>query len=136
MKPPPPRHILVRGVNWLGDAVMTTPAVLRLRERFPETRITLLCPEKLKDLWSSHPAIDRVATFASDEGLPSVSRKLRSIQADLAVIFPNSLRSALEAWLAGIPRRVGSGKIPRSWLLTDRVASPAGIVRMRKRTVE
>ncbi|MEY4690833.1 MAG: lipopolysaccharide heptosyltransferase [Verrucomicrobiota bacterium] len=136
MKPPPPRHILVRGVNWLGDAVMTTPAVLRLRERFPETRITLLCPEKLKDLWSSHPAIDRVATFASDEGLPSVSRKLRSIHADLAVIFPNSLRSALEAWLAGIPRRVGSGKIPRSWLLTDRVASPAGIVRMRKRTVE
>ena len=130
------RHLVIRGVNWLGDAVMTTPAVLRLRERFPDTRITLLCPEKLRDLWASHPAIDEVATFAPGEGLLPVSRNLRSIGADLAVIFPNSFRSALEAWAAGIPRRVGSGGFPRSWLLTDRVASPPGLVRMRKRTLE
>jgi heptosyltransferase-2 len=131
-----PRHILIRGVNWLGDAVMTTPAVLRLRERFPGARITLLCPDKLRDLWTSHPAIDQVATFAPGEGLLSVSRNLRSIGADLAVVFPNSFRSAIEVWAAGIPRRVGSGRFPRTWFLTDRVASPQGIVRMRKRTVE
>lgn len=130
------RHLVIRGVNWLGDAVMTTPAVLRLRERFPDTRITLLCPEKLRDLWASHPAIDEVMTFSPGEGLLPVSRNLRSIGADLAVIFPNSFRSALEAWSAGIPRRVGSGGFPRSWLLTDRVVSPPGLVRMRKRTVK
>jgi heptosyltransferase-2 len=55
-----PRRILVRGVNWLGDAVMTTPALQRLRERFPEARITILTPEKLADLWLNHPAIDEV----------------------------------------------------------------------------
>jgi heptosyltransferase II len=53
-------RILVRGVNWLGDAVMSTPALLRLRERFPGAHITLLTPEKLSDLWLHHPAVDRV----------------------------------------------------------------------------
>ena len=136
MKPERAGHVVIRGVNWLGDAVMTTPAVQRLRERFPDARITLLCADKLRDLWTSHPAIDQVTTFAPREGLLSVSRKLRSIDADLAVVFPNSLRSALEAWTAGIPRRVGSGGFPRTWFLTDRVASPPGVARMRKRTVE
>jgi heptosyltransferase-2 len=42
-----PRRILVRGVNWLGDAVMTTPALLRLREKFHDAHIALLCPGKL-----------------------------------------------------------------------------------------
>ena len=44
-------RILVRGTNWLGDAVMTTPALLRLREKFPDAHIALLTPEKLRDLW-------------------------------------------------------------------------------------
>ena len=45
-----PRRILVRGTNWLGDAVMTTPALLRLREKFPAAHIALLTPEKLRGL--------------------------------------------------------------------------------------
>ena len=128
------RHIVIRGVNWLGDAVMTTPAVLRLRERFPQAQITVLCAEKLRDLWTSHPAIDHVRTFAPGEGWRSVARNVRSINADLAVIFPNSFRSALEVWWAGIPRRVGSGSFPRTAFLTDHVATNPGTVRMRKRT--
>ena len=52
---PPPKSILVRGVNWLGDAVMSTPALLRLREAFPGARITILTPAKLSDLWRHHP---------------------------------------------------------------------------------
>ncbi|MBW8864797.1 MAG: lipopolysaccharide heptosyltransferase II, partial [Verrucomicrobia bacterium] len=46
-----PGRILVRGVNWLGDAVMTTPALLRLREHFPAAHITIFTPDKLKELW-------------------------------------------------------------------------------------
>ena len=45
--PAAPR-ILVRGTNWLGDAVMTTPALLRLREKFPDAHIALLTPDKLR----------------------------------------------------------------------------------------
>ena len=52
----PRESILVRGVNWLGDAVMTTPALQRLREARPAARIVLLTPEKLAGLWPGHPA--------------------------------------------------------------------------------
>ena len=62
-----PRRILVRSVNWLGDAVMTTPALQRLSERFPVAHITLLTHEKLADLWLHHPSIDAVMTFRTGE---------------------------------------------------------------------
>ena len=52
---PEPRRILIRGVNWLGDAVMTTPAIQRLREAYPTANITLLTHEKLADIWRAHP---------------------------------------------------------------------------------
>jgi len=62
---PDPR-ILVRGVNWLGDAVMTTPALQRLRERFPRAHITLLTLEKLGDMWLHDPSINELQTFSAD----------------------------------------------------------------------
>ena len=74
--PSAPR-ILVRGTNWLGDAVMTTPALLRLREKFPDAHIALLTPEKLRDLWMNHPAVDETISFAPGENVFSVGRKLR-----------------------------------------------------------
>src|SRR5882672_6438931 len=96
---PAPRRILVRGVNWLGDAVMTTPALLRLRERFPEAHVTLFTHEKLRDLWLAtpqsggaglhHPALNEVISFAAGEGLFSVGRKLRERNFDLALVLPN-----------------------------------------------
>ena len=136
MRPQPqPRRILVRGVNWLGDAVMTTPALLRLRERFPEAHITLLTAEKLGDLWKSHPAINEVVVFSPAEGLLLVSRRLGPGAYDLALILPNSPRSALELWLARIPRRIGYARPWRNWLLTGRVLPRSGVVRMRKRSI-
>jgi len=127
------QRILVRGVNWLGDAVMTTPALQRLRERYPGARITLLTQDKLADLWEHHPAIDEVLTFQRGEGVRLVGRRLKSRRFDLALLFPNSPRSALEAWFGGVPERVG-GRWPwRNWLLTKAVPHPAGLPRMRKR---
>ena len=152
---PSPRRILVRGVNWLGDAVMTTPALLRLREKFPAAHITLLGPEKLADLWEHHPAVDEVISIQAGEGVFSVGEKLRSHKAslaptggegrgegatspckfDLALVLPNSPRSALEAFLAGIPRRIGYSRPWRNFFLTQAAASRAGAVKMRKKTV-
>ena len=62
-----PRRILVRGVNWLGDAVMSTPALQRLREALPAAQITLLTHEKLANLWQRHPSLDAVMTFSPGE---------------------------------------------------------------------
>lgn len=130
-----PKNLLIRGVNWLGDAVMTTPAILRLRERFPQARITLLASARLADLWLGHPGLDRTITFSPGESPWSVGRRLRGEGFDAAVVFPNSLRSALEAWWARIPCRVGSAGHWRRLLLTHPVASPRDRPRLRKRGV-
>ncbi len=139
MNPPstiaPPGRILVRGVNWLGDAVMTTPALLRLREAHPEAHIALLTHEKLAGLWQQHPAVDSVLTFANGENVWSVAGRLRAEQFQTALILPNSTRSALEAWLARIQHRVGYDGAGRNWLLTQPIQPRPEARPMRKRSV-
>ena len=131
---PPPRRILVRGVNWLGDAVMTTPALIRLREKYRGAHITLLTPAKLRDLWQQHPAVDEVIGFNAGEGVFSVGRKLRAGNFDLALVLPNSPRSAIETWLAQVPQRIGYARSWRNWFLTRVIPTRPGHVVMRKRT--
>ena len=72
--------ILVRGTNWLGDAVMTTPALMRLREKFPDAHITLLTPEKLADLWTNHPAVNETIPFPPGKNVFLTGIKLRAGQ--------------------------------------------------------
>lgn len=153
-----PRRLLVRGVNWIGDAVMTTPALLRLREALPDTHIALLTHEKLAGLWQGHPAVNEVITFAPREGVFSVARRLRragDFQSpsrvlvakdgdcksptrgfDAALVLPNSIRSGLEVRLAGIPRRIGFAGSWRNWLLTEAVSWRTDVVKMRKRSAD
>ena len=157
-----PRRILVRGTNWLGDAVMTTPALARLREKFPDAHIALLTPEKLRELWLHHPAINEVLTVAPGESVFSVGRKLRrwgetageparedarptnaiskpgAGRFDLALVLPNSPRSAIETWLAGILHRIGCARPWRDFFLTQTVEPRSGAVPrcgMQKRSV-
>jgi heptosyltransferase-2 len=130
-----PRRVLVRGTNWLGDAVMTTPTLMRLRKKFPDAHIALLAPEKLGDLWANHPAISETISFAPEENVFSVGKKLRAGNFDLALVLPNSHRSALEVWLAGIPQRIGYARPWRNLFLTQTIAPRAGSVKMHKRSV-
>ena len=130
---PTPRRILVRGVNWLGDAVMTTPALLRLREKFPSAHVALLCPEKLADLWKQQPAVNETIPFTAVESIFSIGKKIRAKKFDLALVLPNSPRSALEVYLTGIPQRIGYARPWRNFFLTQAVAARTGIEKMRKR---
>ena len=129
------KRILVRGVNWLGDAVMSTPALLRLREARPEAHITLLTPRKLAELWPQHPALDAVISFEAGENVWRVARRLRQKKFDLALVLPNSPRSALEVWLAGIPERVGYARNWRNFFLTRCVPPRTGEQKMQKRSL-
>jgi heptosyltransferase II len=134
MTAPEPRRIVVRGVNWLGDAVMSTPALLRLREAKPDAHITLLTPAKLAEIWRQHPALDAVEVFEAGESVWSVGRRLSGGNFDLGLVLPNSPRSALELRLAGVPRRVGYAGPWRDWLLTQAVGVRSGAVMMHKRS--
>jgi heptosyltransferase-2 len=127
-------RILVRGVNWLGDAVMTTPALQRLRAAFPQAQITLLTPEKLAELWKHAPGIDGIVTFAPGESPFSIGRRLRPEKFHRALVFPNSPRSALEVWLARIPERIGYSRPWRNWFMTRTISTRPGHLKMRKRS--
>lgn len=119
-------RILVRAVNWVGDAVMTTPALGVLRERFPRAEITLLANPLVAQLFSPHEWVDRVITFERNgvhkgiAGRLRLAAHLRAQAFDAAIILPNSFESALIPWLAGIPVRLGKSSDGRSLLLTAR----------------
>ncbi len=129
---PPVEKILVRSVNWLGDAVMSTCALQRLRQARPLARITLLSPAKLAGLWEGQPFLDEVMTFSPSENIFEAARSLGEKKFSLGIAFPNSIRSALELWLARIPRRIGRARRFRALFLTDAVNVRPEARRMRK----
>jgi heptosyltransferase-2 len=113
---------------------MTTPALQRLREALPDAHLTLLTHQKLGDLWQHHPSLNAIVTFTEGESPWSIARRLRAEHYQAALVLPNSLRSALQVWLARIPMRVGYARRWRSCLLTQTVARRQGHVDMHKRS--
>lgn len=118
-------NILVRGTNWLGDAVMTTPALQRLRTSFPDSRITLLVPPRIIGLFEGASYVDACLAYRRrEEGVTAFFRTrqaLRSTGIDLAVLFQNAFEAALLAWLSGAGLRVGFADQWRGPLLTHRL---------------
>lgn len=101
-----PFEILVRSSNWLGDAVMGIPAVEACKAGRPDARVTVLAPEKLAALWRRVPAVDEVIGIKPGENPRQLAKRIgRSF--DVAILFPNSLRAALEARALKVPRLVG-----------------------------
>jgi len=113
-----PFRILIRATNWLGDAVMSVPAVRVIKRGRRDAHVTILTPAKLSALWKNVAEVDEIIEIKTGEGVFDVAKKLRR-DFDAAILFPNSLRVALEAWLAGIPRRVGYPGHRRRWLLNQ-----------------
>jgi lipopolysaccharide heptosyltransferase II len=125
-----PFRILIRSSNWLGDAVMSAPAVRAIKLGRPDARVTILTRDKLADFWRAMPEVDEVIGVPEDAGVLKVAWRIRK-RFDVAVLFPNSARSALEAWLAGIPRRVGYLGHKREWMLNQIVPEPKKQLRPR-----
>jgi lipopolysaccharide heptosyltransferase II len=117
-RPLQPFRILIRSTNWLGDAVMSVPAVRAIKAGRPDTHVTILAPAKLAQIWQAVPEVDEVIAIEKRDGVFGVARRICG-KFDVAILFPNSVRSALEAWLAGIPRRVGYPGHRRAWLLNQ-----------------
>ena len=123
----------MRGVNWLGDAVMTMPALCRLREAYPDAHIAVLTPAKLADLYACQPAVDALVTTTRDEPALHLARRLRAENYDLGLIFTNSLGSAYPLWRAGIPQRIGYAEGTRRLLLTHPVRRGRDMGKIRRR---
>jgi lipopolysaccharide heptosyltransferase II len=119
-----PFRILIRSSNWLGDAVMSVPAVRAIKNGRPDVHVTIAAAVKIAPMWKLIPEVDAIIPLPKGS-LPSVVRLLKQqIPFDVAILFPNSLRVALESWLSGIPRRVGYRGHWRSWLVNQIVREP------------
>jgi heptosyltransferase II len=117
-------RILIRSSNWLGDAVMSVPAVRAIKNGRPDARVTVAAPVNIAPMWKLVPEVDTIIPLPNDSLLPVISLLKRQRNFDVAILFPNSLRVALESWLSGIPRRVGYRGHWRRLLLDQTVREP------------
>jgi heptosyltransferase-2 len=120
-------NILIRSTNWIGDAVMTLPAIAAIRNSFPRAKITILVKPWVADIFRLCPDIDEIMLFQSPgphEGLAGkwrIAREIRKKQFDAAILLQNAIEAAIIAFLAGIPVRAGYNSDGRALLLTHSV---------------
>jgi heptosyltransferase II len=123
------RRILVRGTTWLGDAVMTAPALRRLRAAFPAAHVTLLAPPRAAEIFVGSTLVDEVMFYRRrEEGARAflkAARELRRRGVDLALLFQNAFEAALLARLSGARYRVGYDTQGRGRLLTHKLSRTA-----------
>jgi lipopolysaccharide heptosyltransferase II len=118
-----PFRILIRSSNWLGDAVMSVEAVRRIKRGRPDAHVTILAQNKLIEFWRTVPEVDDVIGIENGENAWRVARKIRN-RFEVAILLPNSPRTGLEVWLAGIPRRVGYRRPWRNFFLNQFIPEP------------
>jgi heptosyltransferase-2 len=120
----PPASLLVRATNWLGDAVMTTPALAAVREGFPDARIVLLARPLVAELFRHHPDVDEVMVYERPGrhegalGRLRLAGEVRRRRFDGALLLQNAFDAALIAFLGRIPERAGYPTDGRRFLLT------------------
>src|SRR5437763_4528778 len=122
-------RVVVRGANWVGDAVMAVPALRELRRVLPAAHITLATRAWAEGIFEGADFIDDILITGGGDArgaraLWNEARAWRSRRFDLAVLFPNAFAPALVAALARAPLRVGYAAQGRGLLLTHPLPMP------------
>ncbi|HEB02748.1 MAG TPA: lipopolysaccharide heptosyltransferase II [Nitrospirae bacterium] len=120
-----PERILIRGVNWLGDAVMTMPAIRAVRSARPDAHIALLVKPWVAPIFEHDPHIDEIILYKDIHkgiiGKFRLALQLKNKKFDTAILFQNSFDAALTVFLARIPERIGFDRDGRGWMLTKAI---------------
>jgi len=126
--PAAPQRILVVQPSWVGDAVMATPTLRALRLLYPDAEIAYLLRRYVKPIYTGMPWADRLVTYRTGKtrakagkGLFDLAARLRAGKFDLAILLPNSFKSALMCKMAGIDKVVGYDRDGRGFLLSDKL---------------
>ena len=131
-------RILVRGTNWIGDAVMTLPALSAIRKTYPEARISVLVKPWVADIYQLCPHVDEVILYERPgihDGKGGIFRLVRELKArnfHLAVCLQNAIEAAIITRLAGIPLRAGYNSDGRGFLLTHAVRRTGAIKKVHQ----
>lgn len=128
LQPESIKRVVVRGTNWVGDAVMTIPALRELRRILPEAHITLATRPWAEGLFRDADFLDDILIYDRPRHSPGAVlkqvREWRRRSFDLAVLFQNAFEAAAIAGLARVPFRVGYATDARGRLLTHPLALP------------
>jgi heptosyltransferase-2 len=120
---------LVIAPNWIGDAVMAQPLMALVRRQAPEGRIDVLAPPHVGPVFGAMAEVDDVIEAPNQHGKLQwrerwqLARRLRPSHYDRCYVLPNSAKSALVPFLAGIPERIGHHGEARYWLINRRRVS-------------
>jgi len=102
------KRVVVRGTNWVGDSLMTIPALRALRHVLPDTQITLVIRPGTKGIFSEADFIDEVLVYDRKNAFSVFAqvREWKRRHFDLALLFQNAFEAALIPFLAGVPLRL------------------------------
>jgi heptosyltransferase-2 len=119
-------RVMVRATNWLGDAVMSPPAIRAIRGVFPQAHLAVVAKPWVADLYAREKSIDRVIPYSAKTfgDKRAFSARLRRERFDGTILLQNAFDAALMAWMAGIPARIGYRRDGRGFLLTCAIPVP------------
>jgi heptosyltransferase-2 len=133
------KRLLIRSTNWIGDAVMTTPAVRAIRKGFPNAHIILLAKPWVAPVFENSEHIDRLLAYDGERrhkglfGKFRLARDLEKYDFDAAILLQNAFEAALISFLAGIRIRIGYDTDARRLLLTHAVPC-TNVIRTKHQT--
>ncbi len=130
------KKILIRGVNWIGDAVLTIPAINSVRRAFPDAHISLLVKPWVAEIFKESPDINEIILyeerFNSFSGKFKLARMLKARGFSTAILLQNAFDAAFITWLAGIPDRIGYSRDYRRLFLTRPVPVKKDILKQHQ----
>ena len=118
-------RILIVAPSWVGDAILSEPLVAVLREPLGEPIVDVLAPPWCAAVYARMRGIGHIVENPLGHGelglgrRRALAREIRARAYTYAFILPNSFKSALIPWFAGIPRRIGYAGEGRRALLTE-----------------
>jgi len=129
----PPKNIIVRMPNWIGDLVMATPVLNDLRAHFKDAKITAMCQSNIASVLKHNPNIDEIQSFIKPNGW--IHRKahleivdqLKFGKYDLGILLTNSFSSAWWFYWGNVKNRIGYQNNFRNFLLNYAVPLPNNV---------
>ena len=118
-------NILIRGTNWIGDAILTLPAMASIRATYPRAHIAVLAKPWVADIYKLFSDVDEVIIYENKYDTPAgvfrLANVLKKRNFDVAILLQNAIESAIIAFAARIPLRAGYNSDARGLLLTHSV---------------
>jgi heptosyltransferase-2 len=113
------KGLVIRTPNWLGDCLVSLPAMYKLRQLVPPgAGFYVVCRKSVASFWQSVSWVDQVVVLKGNHAATGDRRQIRALGAGVAAVLPNSFSSAFDLWHCGIPIRIGRAGNARNWLLT------------------